>query len=369
MTMGERFSFAARLLKWHLKHGRHDLPWQRDPTPYRVWVSEIMLQQTQVATVIPYFERFMRRFPDVAALARAPLDEVLAAWSGLGYYARARNLHRAAGMICAEHGGKLPEDFDALLSLPGIGRSTAGAILALSAGGRYPILDGNARCVLARYHAVPGWPGQPAVERRLWVLAQLHTPATDVARYTQAIMDLGATVCTRKQPRCSCCPLASTCAGHRCGHPEQFPAARPRRIQPRRATVFAILQNARGEFLLERRPPGGIWGGLWCFPECPPGQAVDEWVRTALGYTPRSVSIHPAIRHGFTHFQLQITPAHVRVEAAAARLSDVGARRWCAAGACRELGLAAPVRKLVDRFSEQPRRRDHGAHGELRQTG
>lgn len=353
--MGGDFSFAARLLKWHVKHGRHDLPWQRDPTPYRVWVSEIMLQQTQVATVIPYFERFMRRFPDVAALARAPLDDVLAIWSGLGYYARARNLHRAAGIICAEHGGRLPVEFEALLNLPGIGRSTAGAILALSADRRFPILDGNARRVLARYHAVPGWPGRPAIEQQLWELAERHTPAADVARYTQAIMDLGATVCTRKQPRCGCCPLKSACAGHRSGRPERFPEARPRRKKPRRETVFAILQNARGEFLLERRPPGGIWGGLWCFPECPPGQAVDEWVRSALGYTPRSVSIHPAIRHEFTHFKLQITPAHVRVAAAAARLNDAGLRRWHAAGACHGLGLAAPVRRLFDRFSEQSR--------------
>ncbi|HET7674262.1 MAG TPA: A/G-specific adenine glycosylase, partial [Gammaproteobacteria bacterium] len=219
-------AFSTRLLAWFDCHGRHDLPWQRNPTPYRVWVSEIMLQQTQVSAVIPYFERFTARFPDLPALAAAPLDEVLALWAGLGYYARARNLHRAAQIVCADHGGKLPRDIDALTALPGIGRSTAGAILALSRDERHPILDGNVKRVLARYHGIEGWPGDAAVAARLWACAEEHTPPENCARYTQAIMDLGATVCTRHKPLCALCPQRMECAASREGRQSELPAPR-----------------------------------------------------------------------------------------------------------------------------------------------
>lgn len=319
--------FAPALLEWFDRNGRHDLPWQRDPTLYRVWVSEIMLQQTRVATVIPYFERFMARFPEVGALAAAELDEVLSLWSGLGYYARGRNLHAAARRVAAEHGGEMPDTFDALVALPGIGRSTAGAILALARGERRAILDGNAKRVLARYHAVRGWPGEPAVEKRLWALAEYHTPARRVADYTQAIMDLGATVCTRTRPACLLCPLGAIgCRAHAMGAaaPERFPAARPKRPWPTREMWFVVMRDPRGRVLVERRPPVGIWGGLWSFPEAPATMSAREAVnecahrhrhqlRTngADAVEPRALA---PVEHGFTHFRLLATPLVVPVE-------------------------------------------------------
>ena len=242
--------FHRRLLHWFRHHGRHDLPWQSPRDAYRVWVSEIMLQQTQVATVIPYFERFMARFPDLASLASADLDQVLHLWTGLGYYARARNLHRAAGVIVAEHGGRFPTDFEAVLALPGIGRSTAGAILAQACDQRHAILDGNVRRVLARHRAIEGWPGQKAVENTLWALAEELTPAEDVADYTQAIMDLGATVCTRSQPRCAACPLAEDCQARAAGRQADFPGRRPRKALPERHTRMLLLRDAEGQVLL-----------------------------------------------------------------------------------------------------------------------
>ena len=254
-TDADDLPFARALLAWFDRHGRHDLPWQRDATPYRVWVSEIMLQQTRVAAVIPYFERFMARFPDVDALAGAELDEVLGLWSGLGYYARGRNLHAAARAVRANHGGRFPDTFEALVALPGVGRSTAGAILALAFGRRYPILDGNAKRVLARYHAVAGWPGEPRVGERLWAFAERHTPRRRVGDYTQAIMDLGATLCTRTRPTCLLCPLADGCRAHARGDPAGFPAPRPKRAYPTREKLLVVMRDAGGRVLVERRPP------------------------------------------------------------------------------------------------------------------
>ena len=249
--------FADRLLAWWRVSGRHDLPWQQDQTPYRVWVSEIMLQQTQVATVERYYDRFMTSFPDVAALAAATDDDVLHHWSGLGYYSRARNLHKAAQAVMAEHGGEFPDDFDALLALPGIGRSTAGAILSLACDQRYPILDGNAKRVLARAWCVEGWTGSTANMKQLWELAELTTPAQDVANYTQAIMDVGATVCTRSRPRCDACPLTSLCDAYATERTGEIPAPKPKRAKPRRTTVMVMAVNSSGEILLEKsgRPP------------------------------------------------------------------------------------------------------------------
>ncbi len=237
-----------------------------------------MLQQTQVTTVIPYFERFIARFPDIQALARANLDEVLHLWTGLGYYARARNLHKAAQRIVKEHGGKFPRDFEAVTDLPGIGRSTAGAILALAFDQRHPILDGNVKRVLARYHAVDTPLNKRETEERLWQLAEKHTPRTRVADYTQAVMDLGATVCTRTKPRCTACPLRTTCHACRLGTPQDYPVRAASRKTPVKATRMLMIRDARGRVLLTRRPPAGLWGGLWGFPECADGNAR-QWCR------------------------------------------------------------------------------------------
>ncbi len=339
-------TFAEALLAWFDRYGRHDLPWQRERSAYRTWVSEIMLQQTRVATVVGYFERFMQRFPTVQALAAAPLDEVLHLWSGLGYYARARNLHLAAQRVMAEHGGELPQALEGLQGLPGIGRSTAGAILAMTHEQRQPILDGNVKRVLARVHAVPGWPGQAAVERRLWELAEAHTPSRRVADYTQAIMDLGATVCRRARPACDECPVAALCAARREGRQADYPAPRPRRPRPRRSARMLLLQDARGAVLLEQRPAPGVWGGLWCPPEL--GEETPEsWSRRVLGAPVRTEPPLAPVRHGFTHFELEITPLRARLEAATPRLMESGRWVWYNARSPAKLGLAAVVERLI----------------------
>jgi A/G-specific adenine glycosylase len=341
-------SFAARLLAWYDDHGRKDLPWQRDPTPYRVWVSEVMLQQTQVATVIPYFERFMARFPAVTDLAAASVDEALALWSGLGYYSRARNLHRAAVQIAGEHGGEFPPDLEQVLALPGIGRSTAGAILALAQNQRHPILDGNVRRVLARYHAIEGWPGQAEVERLLWQRADEHTPDERVAHYTQAIMDLGATLCTRSRPRCAECPQAATCAAHAAGDPARYPAPRPRKTLPERRTTLLLVTNDRGEVLLEQRPPSGIWGGLWTLPELG-DESVAQWCRRR-GLSAQEETPWPTLRHTFSHFHLDISPRLVRVDEAGSAVMEAGGAVWYKTDLCDQLGLPAPIKRLLARL-------------------
>ncbi len=339
---------AARILDWHREHGRHDLPWQQDPTPYRVWVSEIMLQQTQVSTVIPYFERFMARFPDVQSLAAAERDEVLALWSGLGYYARARNLHRAARIICEQHSGRFPEQLEELRALPGIGRSTAGAILALACGQAQPILDGNVKRVLARYHGVDGWPGRTAVERRLWDLADRHLPDRDPAAYTQGMMDLGATLCTRRRPACLLCPLADDCISRLQGNPEARPASRPARDRPRRYTRMLLVRGG-DRILLERRPPTGVWGGLWGLPEVPKDVDVHRWCRAEFGVEPLRVTPWSPVEHGFTHFRLEIAPVEVALEELPQGVSE-SERAWQPLAQAGELGLAAPVARLLDRL-------------------
>jgi A/G-specific adenine glycosylase len=339
--------FSERVLAWFERHGRKDLPWQIDPTPYRVWLSEIMLQQTQVRTVIPYFKRFIARFPDIATLAQAPLDEVLHLWTGLGYYARAHNLHKAARIVCDEFGGELPADIETLQELPGIGRSTAGAILALSRGRRHPILDGNVKRVLARFHAVDGWPGSPAVSEILWWHAEAHLPHTRVAHYTQAMMDLGATVCTRSHPHCSRCPLQSECGAYRLARVDRFPAPRPRKALPVRSTRVIIMQRGTGEVLLERRPPAGIWGGLWTFPEIPPAGDPSDWCVRALGVTPTGIAEFASFRHTFTHFHLDISPVCCAVDAPAGCVLETNDRLWYNVRNPAPVGLAAPVNKLL----------------------
>ncbi len=342
--------FAARLLRWFDSHGRHDLPWQVDATPYRVWVSEIMLQQTQVQTVIPYFERFMDRFPTVEALADAPQDEVLHLWSGLGYYARARNLHRAAARIRDEHGGALPESLDALLALPGIGRSTAGAVLALAHGQRHPILDGNVKRVLCRHRGVAEWPGRSATLTRLWTIAEALTPHERVAAYTQAIMDLGATVCRRSKPGCEGCPVAADCVARAEGRQAALPAPRPRRSRPLRRTRMLVVCDPRGRVLLERRPADGLWGGLWSLPELPLDEDPALWCRTRLGCRPTGVRSLPAIRHGFTHFELDIEPLRLDVDGGRCAMAGED-RLWYNPRTPPRVGLAAVVERLLSRLA------------------
>lgn len=336
--------FAERLLAWFDQHGRHDLPWQHPATPYRVWISEVMLQQTQVSVVIPYFERFLARFPDVHTLAAAPLDEVLALWAGLGYYARARNLHKAAQLIVEQQGGEFPRDYGTVVELPGIGRSTAGAILSLSLNQHHAILDGNCRRVLARVHTVPGWPGQAAVERRLWEYAEQHTPAQRSRDFNQAMMDLGATVCTRSRPACSQCPLQELCKAYRQGETELYPQPRPRREVPVRRVRMLLLQ-AGDDVLLQRRPPSGIWGGLWSLPECAPDGDWRALVRS-YGLQPKAVEALPGLRHTFSHFHLDIEPLRIEVEPGACAVMEESGAVWHNA-AIDSRGVAAPVARLL----------------------
>lgn len=346
-TITQSFDFTRCLLDWFEQHGRYDLPWQHDPTPYRVWVSEIMLQQTQANTVIPYFIRFMKRFPDVGSLAAADLDEVLHYWAGLGYYARGRNLHRAAKIIAQEYDGRFPTDLDTLLSLPGIGRSTAGAILALACNQRHPILDGNVKRVLTRFHAVRGWTGETKVEQHLWTLAERYTPHKNVAQYTQAIMDLGAMICTRRNPRCDECPVSLECAARKQASQHNFPSPKPRKTLPVRTTVFAILENEQGAILLEQRAPSGVWGGLWGFPECTPQDDIRIWINNRLGFSVDAIQYKSLIRHTFSHFHLDIIPVHVCVNSTRNIVHDSNRYCWYIPGENQLLGMAAPVKKLL----------------------
>ncbi|GAP66328.1 A/G-specific DNA-adenine glycosylase [Mizugakiibacter sediminis] len=344
-------TLAARLLDWHDAHGRHDLPWQHPRAPYRVWIAEVMLQQTQVATVIPYFLRFVQTLPTLPDLAAADEDRVLALWSGLGYYRRARFLHRAARICVERHGGELPRDFDALAALPGIGRSTAGAILAQAHGLRFPILDGNVKRVLARYHGERGWPGATAVEKRLWAHAESHTPRARLADYTQAIMDLGATVCTRAQPRCAACPLAGDCVAHRHGLTAELPQARPSKPLPQRAATLLLLRDRDGRVLLERRPPQGVWAGLWSLPQA---DDADAAARQAGRYArlPGAAQPLPTLVHAFTHFRLHAQPLAWRDVSPLPAIADNARLRWCTRAEAAELGLPAPVRRLLEAIEE-----------------
>ena len=339
-------AFSADLVAWQRQHGRHDLPWQNTRDAYRIWLSEIMLQQTQVSTVIPYYQRFLERFPDVASLAATDLDEVLRLWSGLGYYSRARNLHAAAKAVMSGHGGRFPDNREALESLPGIGRSTAAAIAAFAYGRREAILDGNVKRVLARCFAVPGYPGDKAVMDRLWTLAESLLPDEGIEAYTQGLMDIGATVCLRK-PECQRCPLRGHCMAYQQGNAADYPAPRPKKEVRVRAVGMLVLVN-EGKVLLARRPPTGVWANLWCFPELADGASVESYCGDALGLELRSTSPLPPLRHVLTHFTMDISPilgevANVLPGAASTEtrwvpLEEVGA--WA---------LPTPIRTLLSR--------------------
>lgn len=349
-------AFAVRLLDWFDAHGRHDLPWQHPRSPYRVWLSEVMLQQTQVRTVIPYFQRFVDQLPDLASLAAAPPDQVLALWSGLGYYSRARNLHAAAQRCMAQHAGELPRDVASLAALPGIGRSTAAAIAAQAWNVREPILDGNVRRLLARYHGVEGWPGNAGVERTLWAFATTHVssqelPVHRIADYTQAQMDLGATVCTRSRPACTRCPLQSDCVAYQDGRTASLPTPRPTRTLPHRDAHVLLLRNASGEVLLERKPPTGIWASLWSLPQFESGDAADAWLATRFGsMQARSL---PDIEHAFSHYRLTLAVTQHDVTVGDRRVAEDADQRWVDARTLVDLGIPAPIRRLLERTLQE----------------
>ncbi len=349
--------FTRALLEWFDVYGRKHLPWQQNPTPYRVWVSEVMLQQTQVATVIPYFERFMARFPTVQMLAGADEDEVLHLWTGLGYYARARNLRKCAQVVVAQHGGEFPASLEAVMALPGIGQSTAGAILALSRGERHPILDGNVKRVLARVFGIAGDPSSAAVLTVLWGQAEVCTPTARVGAYTQAIMDLGATLCTRARPACTVCPMNVFCVAACEGRQGELPGRKQRRARgAREATLLIAESGANGAraVLMERRPAPGIWGGLWSPPQFESETAALEWCRRELGeFELAAAGEQPAlIEHGFTHFDLRLQPVRVRcVPGPGLGVREGEERLWYSLDAPPRVGLPQPIRQLIERLA------------------
>ena len=348
MPPGSR-PFAARIVSWQRRHGRSDLPWQGTRDAYRIWVSEIMLQQTQVATVIPFYERFIARFPDVAALAAAPVDEVMRLWSGLGYYARARNLHRAAQAVVDAHRGRFPLSVDELLALPGVGRSTAAAIVALATGRRHAILDGNVKRVLARHFGIGGPVDSAAVLAKLWSLAESQVPARSVERYTQGLMDLGATVCLRASPACDRCPVRATCIALRDGRVAELPGRKARRTSPERRIAMLVIVS-RGEVLVEKRPSPGIWGGLWSLPEAPADADPAAWAAQTLGLRVEGVDALEPFTHAFTHFTLGVTPWLVRVTGALPEAREPFAT-WLALQEAPAAALPAPVKRLIARLS------------------
>ncbi|MGH8750407.1 MAG: A/G-specific adenine glycosylase [Burkholderiales bacterium] len=342
-------NFAAALIRWQKRHGRHHLPWQNTRDPYRVWLSEIMLQQTQVTTVIPYYRRFLQRFPDLKSLARAGLNEVLILWSGLGYYARARNLQRAAQIICARHGGRFPRAFDDILNLPGIGRSTAGAIGVFAFGARRAILDGNVKRVLTRCFGIAGYPGEKKIEAKLWRRSEALLPARQIESYTQALMDVGATVCLRRKPLCAQCPLKSSCIAFKQNRIAQLPAPKPKKLVPRKYCHMLILLNKK-EVLLERRAPAGIWASLWSFPEIEAPDEAGKFCARRFGARVSKAQFLPRLEHGFSHFQLSIQPLLLPVEALNLQAREPG-QMWLNLEDAQGAAVPAPVRKLLRQVS------------------
>lgn len=344
--MTEHTEFSLNVLNWFDQHGRKDLPWQNPITPYRVWVSEVMLQQTQVKTVIPYFERFMNTFPTVADLAAADQDLVLNLWTGLGYYARARNLHKTAKIVTDQYAGNFPDSVEALNQLPGIGRSTAGAIASISMGISAPILDGNVKRVLTRFFAVEGWPGNGKTEKALWQIAEQHTPKQRTGHYTQAMMDLGATLCTRSKPACGICPLQPKCKAWELGTPTAFPHSKPKKEKPIKATQFYILINEQRQILLSQRPPSGIWGGLYCFPESAPDADIQDYIE---------IERWASFRHTFSHYHLDITPIICKTTKSpdneqSSMICESSGDLWYNLKDKLEVGTAAPIVKLIEQL-------------------
>ena len=352
-------NLADKLLKWFDQHGRKDLPWQQNPTPYRVWVSEIMLQQTQVTTVTPYYLAFMQTFPDVLTLANADQDSVLQHWAGLGYYSRAHNLHYAARQVRDDHAGNIPDTLDGLMSLKGIGRSTAGAILSLAYQQAQAVLDGNVKRVLSRYHAIEGWPGHSAVQKKLWELATHHLPVNlpkqRNADYTQAIMDLGATVCSRSKPDCQSCPLLADCKALRQGNPDAYPSPKPRKKIPSRSALMLLLVNHNNQVLIEKRPPTGIWGGLWSLPQFDNYEDCALWYQKQFAVSMPDADKLPPFVHTFSHFRLQVQPlkidlANTHYSPNAKGIMEAGDFLWYNSKTNFSGGFPAPIKKLFKRI-------------------
>ena len=339
--------FQQAVLDWYKHQGRTDLPWQNPITPYRVWVSEIMLQQTQVSTVIPYFERFLTSFPHIEVLAKASIDNVLHHWTGLGYYARARNLHKTAQLVAFEMNQQFPDTVEELSALPGIGRSTAGAIRSIGFNKPAAILDGNVKRVLARFAAVDGWPGKTAVHNQLWDIAERYNPDQQTQQYTQAMMDLGALLCTKKSPDCNHCPIASNCKALAEGNQTLYPGKKPKKAIPIRESIFLMLRNSRGDILLQKNPPAGLWGGLWVLPQIQQYSELKITCQT-LGLTIKSESYLEQQRHTFSHFHLDYQPLQVRVEETCNIISENSDWVWYNAQNPLSLGMPAPIKALLN---------------------
>ena len=337
--------FSTRLIDWQKVHGRHDLPWQNTTDPYAIWVSEIMLQQTQVAAVIGYYSKFMQRFPDIATLANATQDQVLQHWSGLGYYSRARNLHNAASRIMDTHGGQFPQDFEIIQSLSGIGRSTAAAIASFAFNQVQTILDGNVKRVLARHFLVEGWPSSPKIEKQLWTLAEALLPEQDMVAYTQGLMDLGATLCTRSKPKCHACPVQSTCQAFQLDRVKYLPTPKPKKTIPEKSTMMLILQRG-DEIMLERRPSSGIWGGLWSFPEVAKQEEIEDLIARKYQFSTHIGKSLPILSHTFTHFKLHIQPQMLHVVKMHSKVSESG-KIWLSVDDAIGAAVPTPVRKLL----------------------
>lgn len=352
-TQASAPEFAQRIVDWQRRFGRHDLPWQASRDPYRIWLSEVMLQQTQVRTVIPYYLRFLEHFPDVVALAGAPVERVMELWSGLGYYSRARNLHRCAQRVVSHHGGQFPDSAAALAELPGIGQSTAAAIAAFSFGERAAILDGNVKRVLCRHFGIEGWPGERSVEQSLWTIARRELPpAGGIAPYTQGLMDLGAQLCVRGRPRCGECPVASSCVARAANRQTALPAQRPARASPLREMAWLVMVT-EGLVLLERRPPVGIWGGLLSFPEASPNdpQQLADDIRARFGFDVRRATALSPVRHAFTHFRLIAHPVLIEIGPHATLAAETSAQ-WFDRSRAGELALPRPVRSLLEHLTD-----------------
>ncbi len=343
-------TFAERLLRWFDQHGRKDLPWQREINPYRVWLSEIMLQQTQVSTVIPYYQRMSSAYPNVHALANAPLDEILHHWTGLGYYARARNLHKTAQIISHKLDGVFPNSVEQLRALPGIGRSTAGAICAIAHNRHCPILDSNVKRVLARHYAIAGWPGKTAVANQLWEIAENNTPVQRTGDYTQAIMDLGATLCTRSKPACTQCPVNTDCAAFTQNETQLYPGKKAMKVLPIRQILLLVIRDKKHQVLLQQRPPSGIWGGLWSFPECS-NEAELVTICKRFGIRIKNYQLANTLRHTFSHFHLDYTPVYIDTQGSTTGIAD-NTQRWVAPTAHGEIGLPAPILALLQKLKE-----------------
>lgn len=350
------------MLDWYQVHGRKDLPWKEDPTPYRVWVSEVMLQQTQVARVIPYFLAFTSALPNIQSLAQAQLDQVLHLWSGLGYYSRARNLHKAAEIIMDRHQGRFPQHLEAAQALPGLGRSSASAILSFALGKNLAILDGNVKRILCRAFAIPGWPGQAQVERELWRLAEQLTPKEHTADYNQAMMDLGASLCSRSKPNCPACPIENLCRARALNQTHLHPAPRPTKAKPRKQLYFLLITDNQGQLLLEQRPPTGIWASLWSLPECSLKDSPEDHLQNSLGISNSNRTDLEPRRHSFSHYDLDIYPVHLQVSERPQRVQE---RPWLWYNLIKpqQLGLPAPVLELISQLKQQGS--THGKNGPM----